>query len=204
MRHGFFGEGGPLRVAHDAASAGVVTANFASGEFASGGERRLGSAGVSAARGEQIGKVQAARFDFHQKLLGRGMRVGDLLQFEDFGTAETSDDECFHAESLTAPGAVRGVGFCIYNDDRVSDPRGLRDSLAAGARVAPVSPARSEGADGNVCASRVGKETLAGITACLVFPFPNTVSAFSIQPLARRGFETAASLKLNALMLSNC
>jgi len=29
-------------------------------------------------------------------------------------------------------------GFGIYNDDRVSDPRGLRDSLAAGARIAPV------------------------------------------------------------------
>src|SRR5260370_34354245 len=29
-------------------------------------------------------------------------------------------------------------GFGIYNDERVSDPRGLRDSLAAGARVAPV------------------------------------------------------------------
>jgi hypothetical protein len=29
------------------------------------------------------------------------MRVGDVLQFENFRTAETSDDECFHGESLS-------------------------------------------------------------------------------------------------------
>jgi hypothetical protein len=33
---------------------------------------------------------------------------------------------------------VAEFGFRIYNDVRVSDPRGLRDILAAGARVAPV------------------------------------------------------------------
>src|SRR5208282_6675659 len=70
-------------------------------EFAAGGERRLGSTGVSTARGEQIGEVQAARLHLHQNLLRGGMRVGNLLQFEDFGTAETSDDEGFHGESLT-------------------------------------------------------------------------------------------------------
>src|ERR1035441_8662546 len=51
MGDGFFGEGGPLGVAHDAASAGVVVRKLAAGEFATGGERRFGSAGVSAARG---------------------------------------------------------------------------------------------------------------------------------------------------------
>jgi len=58
----------------------------------------------------------------------------------------------------------------IYNVDRVSDPRGLSDFLAARTRVAPVLQVRSEGAAGNVCASRVGKETLARLTpAALVF-----------------------------------
>ena len=99
MSHGSFGESGPLRIAHDAAS-GVVVRRFAACEFASGGERRLGSAGVSAAGGEQISEVQAARLHVHQNLLGRGMGVGDLLQFENLGTAKTSDDECLHGVSL--------------------------------------------------------------------------------------------------------
>jgi hypothetical protein len=69
-------------------------------------ERRLGRAGVSATGSHQIGKVQPARFHFHQALLGRGMRVGNLLQFENLGTAETGDDECFHGESLAAFGKL--------------------------------------------------------------------------------------------------
>jgi hypothetical protein len=62
-------------------------------------------------------------------------------------------------------------GFGSYNDVRVSDPRGLGDSLAAGARVASFDKVRFEGADGNVCASRVGKETLAGVVPACLFPF---------------------------------
>src|ERR1700680_1008141 len=61
--------------------------------------------------------------------------------------------------------------FGIYNDGRVSDLRSLRDFLAAGARVAPVVQVRSEGADGNVCASRVGKETLARAVHAGLLPF---------------------------------
>ena len=56
-------------------------------------------------RGHQIGKVQAASFYLHYDLFLRGLRVWNLLQFENLGTAETSDDEGFHAESLT--GLVR-------------------------------------------------------------------------------------------------
>jgi hypothetical protein len=52
-----------------------------------------------------------------------------------------------------------------------SDPRGLSDTLAAGARVVPVASVRSEGAGGNVRASRVGKETLAGIAPACSLPF---------------------------------
>src|SRR6266849_4121112 len=77
MRHGFFGEGGPLPVAHHAPPGGVVTGKFATGEFAAGDERRLGSAGVSAVRGHQVGKVQATRLHLHQKLLRCGVRGGD-------------------------------------------------------------------------------------------------------------------------------
>ena len=101
MRHRSFCEGAPLHVAHHAAFSSVVSGKFASGKFASGRERRFGRAGVSAARGQQIGEVQATRLHLHQKLFGCGMGVGDLLQFEHFGAAETGDDECFHGESLT-------------------------------------------------------------------------------------------------------
>src|SRR4029077_6100286 len=109
MRHGFFGEGGPLRVAHHPSPAGfAVASKLDAGEFAAGSKRRLGSIGVSAVHGHQIGKVQAARFHFHQNLVRGGMRVGNLLQFENLRTAETSDDEGFHAESLTALWRDRG------------------------------------------------------------------------------------------------
>src|SRR4029077_4383278 len=108
MRHGFFGEGGPLRVAHHPSPAGfAVASKLDAGEFAAGSKRRLGSIGVSAVHGHQIGKVQAARFHFHQNLFRRGMRVVDLLQFESLGAAETSDDEGFHAESLTVRWGIR-------------------------------------------------------------------------------------------------
>jgi len=40
--------------------------------------------------------------------------------------------------------------------------------VAVETRVALVPPARFEGADGNVRASQVGKETLAGIFSCLL------------------------------------
>src|SRR5208282_784649 len=165
MGHGFLGESGPLCVAHHTASAGVAT-----GEFAAGSERWLGRACVSTARGEQIGKVQATGFHFHQHLLRRGMGIGDLLQFENLGTAETSDDECFHGESLTVEIGLVEFACGIYNMDRVSDPHSLSDSLAAGTRVAPVLQARFEGADGNARASRVGKETLAGFCPPASFP----------------------------------
>src|SRR5208337_5178314 len=61
MRHRSFCEGAPLHVAHHAAFSSVVSGKFASGKFASGRERRFGRAGVSAARGQQIGEVQATR-----------------------------------------------------------------------------------------------------------------------------------------------
>src|SRR5208337_5171470 len=96
-------------VTHDAPPSRFLNA----GEFAAGRERRLGSAGVSAARGEQIGKVQAARLHLHQKLLRRGMRVGNLLQFENFGTAETGDDQRFHAAILPILRARRLCGEVV-------------------------------------------------------------------------------------------
>ena len=119
------------------------------------------------------------------------MGVGNLLQFENLGAAETSDDECFHAVSLTgreerasrsrgragAPGsppARRGwfakFGFGIYNEDRVSDPRGLGNS-GGGDEDRSGLAVRSEGSDGNVRASRVGKETLVGVTPAGLFSF---------------------------------
>ncbi len=42
--------------------------------------------------------------------------------------------------------------------------------MAAGTRVALVGLARFEGAEGNVRASRVGKETLAGVVPACLFP----------------------------------
>jgi hypothetical protein len=88
------------------------------------------------------------------------MGVGDLLQFENLGTAETGDDQGFHGESLTvgwrdgprckrqsgarfahaacahlpcvAGTGVRGPSFSIYNGSGFPIPGGLRDSLAAG------------------------------------------------------------------------
>src|SRR5208282_5869927 len=77
---------------------------------------------VSAARREQIGKVQAARLHFHQKLLGCGVRVGNLLQFENFGTAETSDDERVHGESLSVLSRNGWGRPALHDRDRV-DPR---------------------------------------------------------------------------------
>ncbi len=62
-------------------------------------------------------------------------------------------------------------GFRIYNEDRVSDSRSLRESLAAGTRIALPRLTRSEGADGNVRASRVGKGTHAGVAPACLFPF---------------------------------
>ena len=149
MHHGFFGKGGPLGVAHDAASARI----FATGKFAAGGERRLGSAGVSAARGEQIGKVQAARFHFHQKLFGSRVRVGNLLQFEDLGPAETSDDECFHGKSLTGSRSLPSASIMIVE---FPIPVAWRILWRRG-RGLHRDEVRSEGADGNVRASRVWK-----------------------------------------------
>src|ERR1017187_8127123 len=194
MHHGFFREGGPLRVAHDAASARI----FTTCKFAAGGERRLGSAGVPAARGEQIGKVQAARFHFHQKLLGRGMRVGNLLQFENLGPAETSDDECFHGESLTVHVPMKGGKWNPASVQRESRfPNAASASIMVVEFPIPVAwrilwrrgrglhrdKVRFEGADGNVRASRVGKETLAGIVPASSFPSGvEEPSALSIQP----------------------
>ena len=65
MGDGLFGEGCPLRVTHHSASGGTIAGQFVAGEFASRGEGRLRSSGVSAMRGHQIGEVQASRFDFY-------------------------------------------------------------------------------------------------------------------------------------------
>ncbi len=96
----------PLGVAHDAASGG----RFASGEFASGGERRIGSGCVSSLGGHQVGKVQTAGFDVDQNLVGRGMRSRELLDFENFRSAETSDDQGFHGERAFIGESSRRVG----------------------------------------------------------------------------------------------
>jgi len=90
--------------------------------------------------------IRSAKFrppasTFTRTCSGVGCASGTCCKFENIGTAETSDDECFHAESLAvlrlrefspAKSCFQKCGFGIYNDDRVSDPRGLRDFLASG------------------------------------------------------------------------
>jgi len=87
------GEGGPLGVAHDAAAGGIEA-----GEFASRDEGRFGSAGVASVGGHEIGEVEASGFDFDYDLVGAGVGVGDVLEFEDLGASEAGDDESAHGE----------------------------------------------------------------------------------------------------------
>ena len=196
MGDGFLGECGPLRIAHDAASAGGVIGYFDAGEFATGNQRRFGSIGVSSFRGHQIGEVQAACFHFHEHLFGRGMRVGDLLQFENVGTAETRDDQSFHGgefSRIEVRGEVLrqiadGRGRLSLHSDRQSLCSSLEVWLTASIMMFEFSDlplpeglfggggedwagfsARSEGAEGNVRASRVWKGNARWITPACVF-----------------------------------
>src|ERR1039458_6432983 len=85
---GLLGKGSPLRVSHHAAAAGIEA-----GKFSPRNQRRLGSARISAARGHQVGEVEASGFHLDQKLIGSGMRLGHCLHFADFRSPKTSDHE---------------------------------------------------------------------------------------------------------------
>ena len=91
-RSGFFGEGGPLGVAHDAPTGGF----FDAGKFAAGDQGRKRSAWVAAFGGHQVGEVHTASVYSDNRLSGLCDGVGSVLDFEAIETGEAGDDEGFH------------------------------------------------------------------------------------------------------------
>ena len=178
MGGGLFGEGGPLRVAHNAAAAGIMA-----GEFASGDEWRLGSAGVSSAGGEQVGEVEAAGFDFDHNLIGSGMRVRDILQFENSGPPKREMTRAFMRESSAGVEDGRQARLARKAPSKTDGPGvGVRNIMGPSFR--PLLPGKSwrlgrgesaepvdlEGAVETPAPPVLGKETLAVLLPAVSFP----------------------------------
>ncbi len=92
------------------------------------------------------------------------MRVGDLLQFENLGTAETSDDESFHAESLTV----------LWRDGRPVQPGGnARLSISRVDRILAIDEAINVAINLAGAARKAVSETAASASIMMIeFPIP--------------------------------
>src|SRR5271156_1074307 len=96
VRGGFFGEGGPLRIAHYAAS----TIFFGPGELASSDEWRRRRPRIATLRGHKVGKIQTSGGDTNQRLSGLQDRIGSVLNGKPVRPGEAGDHQGFHGESL--------------------------------------------------------------------------------------------------------
>ncbi len=87
-----------MGVSHDA----LAVAGASAAEFASGDQRRLGSAGISAVGGHGVGEVQAASLDADEFFARAGNWFGGVADFEDLGAAEAGYDDGSHQQEFSS------------------------------------------------------------------------------------------------------
>src|SRR5579864_3295311 len=93
---GLFGEHRPLGVSHHPAPGRFLNAR----ELASRYKGRLGSAGVPALRGHEIGEIDSSGLNPDEHLSRFGRRRWNITYLQNFGTTQACDDDALHGDEF--------------------------------------------------------------------------------------------------------
>jgi len=85
-----------LGVAHNA----LAVTDAGAAEFASGNQRRFGGAGIAAAAGHGVGKIQACGLDADEFFSRAGNGLGNFMDFQNLGTSEAGYYDRLHRKSV--------------------------------------------------------------------------------------------------------